>query len=153
MMVLYGLDVELINAIGPWKRMKSMKVRGYFRVALSNRGVRKKFLVHRLVLLAFVGACPDGYQARHFPDGCRSNNALSNLSWSTQSDNQRDRLVHGTDIRGEKNKRSKLTNDRVMVIRDVCAKGSRSFRSIAREFGVGVDCILDINNRKTWKHI
>jgi len=68
---------------------------GYHTVDLSNRVSRKIRTVHRLVLSAFVGECPPGMEACH-NDGRRSNNVLSNLRWDTPSNNQRDRVAHGT---------------------------------------------------------
>lgn len=51
--------------------------------------------VHRLVLMAFVGPCPEGMQACH-NDGNARNNHLSNLRWDTPSSNMHDRVKHGT---------------------------------------------------------
>lgn len=65
---------------------------GYVHCMLS-KGVRK--YVHRLVLEAFVGPCPDGMEACH-GDGVRTNNALRNLRWDTRSENHRDKVRHGT---------------------------------------------------------
>lgn len=71
--------------------------RGYFRLGLSDaKGKRKSYGVHVLVLLAFVGPRPNGYEGCHF-DGDPSNNRLSNLRWDSRSENQKDRARHGTD--------------------------------------------------------
>ena len=51
--------------------------RKYFVVNLTKTGVRKQYFVHKLVLDAFVGTKPDGYQACH-NDGNRTNNCLNN---------------------------------------------------------------------------
>ena len=53
------------------------------------------YLVHRLVLLAFTGPCPDGMEICH-NDGDHANNALQNLRYDTRSANQFDRVRHGT---------------------------------------------------------
>src|SRR5699024_6464865 len=50
--------------------------------------------VHRLVLEAFVGPCPDGMEACHWDDD-KTNNHVSNLRWATQSDNMHDRVRNG----------------------------------------------------------
>lgn len=50
--------------------------------------------VHRLVCEAFHGAQP-GRQVRHL-DGDSLNNCADNLSWGTQSDNEFDKVRHGT---------------------------------------------------------
>lgn len=76
-----------------------MKVRldshGYPIVGLTTGRTTRKFKVHSLVLLAFVGPRPSGADARHL-DGSRDNNRLSNLSWGSRSDNLRDSVGHGT---------------------------------------------------------
>jgi hypothetical protein len=71
---------------------------GHLRVRLkpSSSGRSKFPAVHRLVLEAFVGPCPEGKEARHFPDRDPRNNRLDNLSWATRTTNQRDRDFHGT---------------------------------------------------------
>ncbi|WP_374247753.1 NUMOD4 motif-containing HNH endonuclease [Gordonia sp. ABSL49_1] len=69
--------------------------RGYKVVTLWRDATQKTALVHRLVLLAFVGEAPTGAEALH-ADGDPANNSLENLSWGTHSDNQFDQVAHGT---------------------------------------------------------
>ena len=79
-----------------------MKVRiakdGYPVVSLAPGDGSKArwFRLHRLVLLAFVGPCPEGMEGRH-RDGNPLHCALTNLSWSTHGENLRDKRSHGTD--------------------------------------------------------
>lgn len=61
------------------------------QVKLCQDGVVKNMLVHRLVLEAFVGPCPDGMVACHWDDD-PDNNALDNLRWGTLVENARDAL-------------------------------------------------------------
>lgn len=68
---------------------------GHLQVSLSRDGERRSFLVHRLVLTAFVGPCPDGMQGCH-NDGNPARNVLVNLRWDTQSSNAFDSVRHGT---------------------------------------------------------
>jgi hypothetical protein len=81
---------------GPWHRMKTkVTVWGYEGVILMNSGTRHDITVHRLVLSAFVGACPDGMECRHL-NGNRLDNRIANLAWGTKSENVADRKRHGT---------------------------------------------------------
>ena len=48
----------------------------------------KNILVHHAVLLAWVGPCPDGYQADHI-NGNAGDNRLENLEWVTPAENMR----------------------------------------------------------------
>jgi hypothetical protein len=68
---------------------------GYRIVTLWRNGKQRTALVHRLVLLAFVGEPPRSTEALH-ADGNRENNSIENLSWGTHSENQLDQVEHGT---------------------------------------------------------
>lgn len=107
--------------------------------------------MHQLVLEAFVGHRPEGYEVRHFPDSGRSNNRLENLSWGTRQANANDRIVHGTHPIGEKNGHSKLTVRQVKAIR--AAAGTISNAELGRRYGVSRVAIGLIMNRKVWTHI
>lgn len=71
---------------------------GHLRVSLrhKNREGRKSITigVHRLVLLAFVGPCPEGMEACH-NNGDPADNRLPNLRWDTRKANVSDTLAHG----------------------------------------------------------
>lgn len=63
----------------------------YRRAHLGDREYR----VHRLVMLAFVGPCPEGYEVCH-RNGDGLDNRLVNLYYGTPSQNTLDRVRHGT---------------------------------------------------------
>ena len=50
--------------------------------------------IHRMVLEAFVGPCPEGMETLHYDDN-PENNSLENLRWGTRSENQIDRVRNG----------------------------------------------------------
>tara|TARA_R100001198_G_scaffold86436_1_gene61078 strand:+ start:2331 stop:2834 length:504 start_codon:yes stop_codon:yes gene_type:complete len=115
----------------------------YKRVHLSHKGIAKYPLVHRLVLIAFVGDCPKGMQCLH-ADNNPANNNLSNLSWNTPKKN------HETiDRKGERNGRAKLTETDVINIR----KSQAATRSLAKQYNVSQKYIQNIQRGITWKHI
>jgi HNH endonuclease/NUMOD4 motif len=70
---------------------------GYRTVSLGSRADSVPHRVHRLVLGAFVGPCPEGMECRHL-NGDRADNRLENLAWGTPHENGMDRLRHGTDV-------------------------------------------------------
>lgn len=75
---------------------------GYRTVSLHGRGRRQvTCLVHRLVLSAFVGPCPENMEARHLNND-RADNRLANLAWGTRVENARDKETHGTVARGRR---------------------------------------------------
>ena len=81
---------------------------GYLIVALQREGKRFEVLVHRLVLEAFVGPCPDGMECFHDND-VAWDNRLSNLKWATHQEN----IIHS--------KKRRLTlQERIQLIKDGC---------------------------------
>lgn len=135
-----------------WKKMKPGKHRnGYLSVQLRTATRCRKFmLVHQLILEAFVGPCPKGCEARHFPDRSKLNNAADNLSWATRLVNARDRATHGTQCRGETNGRAKMTAANVLEARASFANGE-SVVVLARRYGVDFSTMQSAVLGKTWK--
>ena len=129
------------------------RVGRYAYVSLSMNGVVKTALVHRLVLEAFVGPCPDGMQCRHFPDRDGHNNSLKNLSWGTPTENQADRFVHKTDDRGKRKKR-RLTKAVELEIRSMYGKptqyrrGEITQRELANIYGISLSLVNNIVRNK-----
>ena len=130
--------------------LKLMRASGRTVVGLSRGGKRHVIRVHRLVLTAFIGPCPPGMQACHFPDRDTSNNRLDNLRWDTPSSNQTDRIAHGTSNRGERNGSAKLTRREVRAIRRERRDGG-TYAAIANRYGVSLSAIQQIVERRTWK--
>lgn len=122
-----------------------------FSLAQGRTGHRRQYRVHRLVLQAFVGECPQGHQACH-NDGSRANNILGNLRWDTPSANNKDKVRHGTAQRGENSGMSKLTSQNVIDIRKrLAAKDTQA--SIAKDFGVSPKTIRSIAQRRAWWYL
>ena len=69
--------------------------KGYKVVNLYQAGKRTTDYVHHLVLEAFIGPAPNGYEGCH-EDGDPSNNRLDNLRWDTITNNRLDKRRHGT---------------------------------------------------------
>lgn len=74
--------------------LKQVKTGRYLAVTLYQDGQPSAMLVHRLVLLAFVGPCPEGLACLHYDDDGRNNN-LGNLRWGTPSENAHDCIRNG----------------------------------------------------------
>jgi hypothetical protein len=144
------------NGIGPlksiWRKLNPRTSnKGYAQTTFYQP---QKILrsVHQLVLLAFVGPCPPGMEACHFPDRNRTNNRLANLRWDTHKENSVDRDRHGTVARGERQGSSKLTKELVLEIRrELDAGGSQ--RGIARKHHIANTTVWKIHHRRRWAHI
>lgn len=131
-----------------WKgrRIKFGLVSGYFQVGLFDKNrqyYRFNKMVHRLVLETFVGPCPPGMECRHL-DGDKQNNRLDNLCWGTHQENEKDKVRHGL---------TKLTKNKVKVIRYLRDAAKFSLGDIAWQFNVCKATVCFVVNRKTWKHI
>lgn len=74
--------------------LKQQPIGAHPSVWLANGRNGKRVLVHRLVLMAFVGPPPEGMEGCHFDD-VPTNNTLSNLRWDTKGNNQLDRVRNG----------------------------------------------------------
>jgi hypothetical protein len=131
-------------------RLRSLAIgkHGYPVVDLKHLGKRKTFTVHTLVLTAFVGPRPTRHECRHL-NGKRNDNRLCNLAWGTPSDNDNDRRRHGTFVQGESHGAAKLTNEKVLLIRN--STGSQS--SISAEFDISRSLVSMIKSRKRWAHL
>lgn len=68
---------------------------GYLSVVLKDMDRRQNRTVHSLVAAAFYGPRPEGMETRHL-DGNPANNRVENLRYGTQSENNLDRVSHGT---------------------------------------------------------
>lgn len=70
------------------------------------------------------------------------------LYWATPSENQNERVKHGTSNRGTRQWQAKLTEQDVRSIRKLF--GSKSLSEIAGQFGVSRGAIKDIQRGKNW---
>jgi hypothetical protein len=123
-------------------------VGGVPMVTLNANTRKLSIAVHRLVLMAFVGPCPDGMEACHY-DGNPTNNHLSNLRWDTALANQEDKRRHGRMSLGERNSFAKLTNEQVRLIK-VRIRAGEKLRRIADDYSVTPEAIGLIKAGKNW---
>jgi hypothetical protein len=117
--------------------------RGYWQVALG--GSAPNNYVHQLVALVFLGPPDAGQEVRHL-DGNKKNNTVPNLRYGTRSQNQLDRIAHGTHGRGERNPMAKLTAQAVHEIR------SRNvpIPALLKQYGICRAHVHAIRNRESW---
>lgn len=60
--------------------------KGYLRVGLTKDGKQKKYLVHRLVCMAFLDN-PNNLPDVNHKNECKTDNRLVNLEWMSRRDN------------------------------------------------------------------
>jgi hypothetical protein len=126
---------------------------GYHRVNLCKSGIHKKYAIHRLVALMFIGPCPDGLEVNH-KDGCKDNNSVGNLEYVTESENKKHAFRLGLRTQtGSRNSMHKLTEDSVRKIRSMYVRGVTRQRDIADLFGVTRTAVGSVILGKGWKHV
>lgn len=140
---------------GAWHYLKLQKRRPtpkdafYIYVGIRTSSTSTtRVRVHRLVLAAFVGPCPDGKEGCH-NNGKSTDNRLTNLRWGTPVSNSADQRRHGTIRVGAKRPGSKLTDSVVMKI----IESSSSVTVLADRYGVSESLVYKIRSRKKWKHV
>jgi len=149
----------MVSTIGSVKNIatkrllkQSKTAKGYWVVTLSNNSSRKQCRVHRMVLSTFIGKCPLGMECNH-KNGIKSDNRLTNLEWTTHSDNIKHAYKVGLKCAvGEGNGQSKLTKKNVSTIRNLCTVGNRQV-DVAKKFNVNRSTICRIVSGAAWANV
>lgn len=124
---------------------------GRLTVTLRRDGVKNDHqMVHRLVMLAFVGPCPPGLEVLHGP-GRELDNRLVNLKYGTHTENTLDKYRDGTDNAGENCYAAILTWEQVREIRRLRAEHHLRYTELAAQFGVSDTTIRKVVLRRTWR--
>lgn len=121
--------------------------RGYGRLRVNGRD----FLAHRYMLIRSEGEPPHyKSQAMHTCGGGSAGCCNpQHLRWGSQSENEADKTVHSTDNRGERNGRSVLSRDQVLLIIQMRSAGS-SLLQIQNSVPVSITAISSILTGKNW---
>jgi hypothetical protein len=125
-----------------WHKLKPSKGKnGYLSVQIfmpDKSSIR--YYVHRLVLITFVGPCPDGMECLHGPGG-KTDNSLANIRWGTPIENAADKIRDGTSTQGVRNPSARFDDDIIRSIRRERALGSTTI-SLAKKYNYIKDCEL-----------
>ncbi len=124
---------------------------GHESVTVTLNGRAKHYPVHQLVLMTFVGPCPQGMETRHLDDDPH-NNTIQNLCWGTRKDNHKDRKRNGRHLYGTTAPSTILTEKQVVEIWYRLKRGESQF-ALGREYGVSRGAILGIKRRVNWRHL
>ena len=125
---------------------------GYAQILLYQGGQRRRFGVHQLVALAFLGPKPSPQHEEAHLDGQRLNNHVSNLAWLLPIENDAHKDLHGTRLRGSQIHSAKLVEAQVVLIRQALAVGIRQC-VLAQAYGVSDSTVSLIARAKTWRHV
>lgn len=136
---------------GHYGEMRPMRMpSGHLYVIARCDFLARKLFVHRAVLFAFVGPCPDGMEARHLND-IPDDNRIDNLAWGTRVENAADKVRNGGQPRGERMKTHRLTEQQVAEIR--ARYPIMSTRALATEYGVSHTAIRRAAVGVKWGHV
>ena len=133
--------------------MRTDKLDNYISVALSKNGKKRDVYTHRLVATAFIPNPENKSQINH-ENGDKHDNNVSNLKWSTASENIKHAYEMGLmgDRKGENHPMARLTTLKVMEIVKKYNNGT-SVSDLATEYGIRYSNVYSIVNGYTWSHI
>lgn len=120
--------------------------RGYLGCTLHANKNYKHFLVHRILALLFIPNIENKPTVNHI-DGNKLNNCITNLEWSTYSENNEHAVYNNLRVN------CFTTEDVHEVCKYIQANLEKTTKDIAEYFDVSWGKIGDIRNRKTWTHI
>lgn len=125
---------------------------GYLTVAIYIGGKRKTVKVHRIVAELFIENPENKPQVNH-KDGCKQNNFVENLEWTTPSENTRHSYANGLQItpQGEDHHNAKLTCEQVLYIRE--NPNGLNIYELAEKFNVVFQTISAIQLGRRYKNV
>lgn len=146
---LRSIDRLVMHKDGIETRRRGQQLRpspgagGYLKVKILGRTA----LVHRLIMLAFLGPPAEGMAVAH-NDGNRQNSRLDNLRYATHRENCADKNRHGTQRSGENHPNAKISNATACSIR-VDAE-FLSIREITAKYGICRSAAYRIIRGQSW---
>ncbi len=136
------LDNDKNKVVNP-----SINSYGYHRIMLYKKGIRKEYLLHRLMALTFIGS--SNLEVNHI-DGNKLNNTLSNLEYVTARENCIHAYKNGLrkGLKGSSNPRAKVNENQVKEIRE--QQKIKGDTQLSKELNISRSILKDIRNKNTW---
>jgi hypothetical protein len=160
-----GVDFKMSDKSVCWNWKRSTCTSRYGSFSLKGKNYRS----HRYAYFISNGYCPPEMHVMHSCDNRLCCNPL-HLKLGTNYDNILDKMAKGRQgrvkkenhwsiskpesiIKGEQQSLSKLTDNKVLEIREFYKSGTLNTYQLAQVYNVTQACIFYVINRKTWKHI
>ncbi len=129
---------------------------GYLLTGLNKNRVKKRFSIHRLVMMSFCPIPnPEEMQVNH-KDLNKANNHIDNLEWCTQLENMKHAVENGVKFGwspgGELHGTAKLTNIQAEEIRKVYKRQYGNQKKLAKIYNVKPYIIGYIVRGQTYKN-
>jgi hypothetical protein len=159
-----------VSNLGRVRNIRTARIRrpgvdkdGYLRLGFSKDKRPKTYGVHRLVMAAFIGKCPDGYEVHHL-DNNPSNPRLENLEYVTPCQNQGYRYSTDGKTYIPKNPVAsrvhlggtcprKLNPEAVRDIRNLLASNQATVQEIAIRYNIHIKYVADVYRGRYWPHV
>lgn len=122
--------------------------RGYGQININNKTIH----THRFSWILHNGSIEHELQVLHKCDVRHCVNP-HHLFLGTQEDNIQDMKLKNRSLVGIKNSASKLTETKVIEIRQRYLTEKISQHNLALHYGISQFTVFSIINRKTWRHI
>lgn len=139
------------------KILKPISLGNYQGFQLTNDSGSKKFYTHRLVCAAFIGEPEGDCITVNHKDGDKYNNVLSNLEWTSYSDNLKHSYETGLNKNtGERSHYSKFSEEVVEEVRRMYSTGNFKQSELSDIYGISrmqIHRIVKFKSRKNIKRV
>lgn len=142
-----------IRRIGKTKILKTFKdKRGYLRISLRVGGIKYHRYIHSIVMEAYEGPQPLGYDVHH-KDENKTNNYRGNLQYLISCKHREPTLIKNQ--KGEDNNNAILTTELILKIRSEYKYNTRGYgcTSLSKKYNLTEKHIFDIIKRRIWNHV
>jgi hypothetical protein len=123
--------------------------RGYPCVVLSKKGIKKSYLVHRIVCQTFK-PIKNFLEVNHI-NAIVNDNRIENLEWVTGLENKRHAKELGINPKGETHGRVKLTKEQALLIK--YSHKDMMQKDIAKLYNIKPSQVSRIRKGTKWSHI
>lgn len=152
-------QVSSLGRIKSFKRHKNGKIlkgrkdsKGYLRITLFRKVIKKSFSIHYLVAWAFIPNPEKKPHVNHL-NGIKDDNRVLNLEWVTVSENNKHTFVLNPDKnKGSNNSQALLTEKKVKAVKRLLEQGV-AVNEISILAGVKPNTIYAIKNGYSWGHV
>lgn len=151
----------VVSSLGRVYSLKTKKMlkplitpNGYYRVRLYCDGYSKYKSIHRLVALSFLDNDEDKPFVNHI-DGVKTNNALCNLEWVTESENNLHAYAHGLAKAkiGEESHFARYSKESVRDACELMESGMYTLPEISKLTCIPTAMLYLIRDRKSWVNV